>query len=128
MAAFKNVLYIGLAGACGTLARYGLAGLVQKLAGPSFPWGTFTVNALGCFLFGTIWILAGAGTAISPEARTFILVGFMGAFTTFSTYVSETGFFLADSQWQGVLANTVLNNVVGIALFFLGQALGRFII
>ncbi len=121
----QKLIFIALAGGLGTLARYGLAGLAQRWAGSGFPWGTLTVNALGCFLFGIIWVLASQRLALSPEIRVIVLVGFMGAFTTFSTYVFETGQMLENSQWLLAGGNILLHNAVGLALFFAGAALAR---
>ncbi len=121
----QKLLLISLAGGLGTLARYGLTGLVQRWSGAGFPWGTAAVNTFGCFLFGAIWAVVGERLALSGEARTVILIGFIGAFTTFSTFVSETGQLLADSEWLLAGANMVLQNVLGIVVFFLGLAVGR---
>ena len=121
----QKLLLIGLAGGVGTLARYGLAGLVQRWSGPAFPWGTVVVNAVGCFAFGIVWALASERLALSGEVRLIVLVGFMGAFTTFSTYVSETGEMLADSQWLLASGNILMQNAVGLALFFTGVAIVR---
>lgn len=123
----QKIIYLAGAGACGTLARYGLAGLVQRLVGTGFPWGTASVNALGCLLFGLIWTLTTERFIVSGELRLVLLTGFMGAFTTFSTFVAESGHLLADGQdWYG-LGNILLQNGVGLVLFFLGLALGRLI-
>ena len=121
----QKLLLIGLAGGLGSLARYGLCGLTQRWTGAAFPWGTVVVNTLGCFLFGLIWAIAGQRLALSAEARSIILIGFMGAFTTFSTFVSETGRLLAESQWLPAGGNILLQNALGIAVFFLGLAAGR---
>jgi CrcB protein len=115
---------LAAAGALGTLARYGLSGLVQRGLGASFPWGTLAVNALGCLAFGVFWAAAGQ-RLISGEMRTIVLIGFMGAFTTFSTLAAESGQLLADREWAMALANVLLHNVGGIVLFFAGAALGR---
>jgi fluoride exporter len=121
----QKLLWIALAGSLGALARYGFGGFVQKNAGGSFPWGTFAVNVTGCFLFGVVWSLAEERLLISSQTRTIVLVGFLGAFTTFSTYMFETGEFLRDSQWAFAVANIVLQNTVGIVCLFLGMAAGR---
>ena len=120
-----KILLIALAGAAGTLARYWIGGLVQRSSGSSFPWGTFTVNMLGCFLFGLVWSLAEERMVISAEARVVILVGFMGALTTFSSFVFETGTLLRDSQWALAFGNIALENLTGLVLLFLGFAAGR---
>ena len=124
---WQKMIYLAVAGACGTLARYGLAGLVQRVAGPSFPWGTVSVNGLGCLLFGVIWAMTSERFVGTSELRIILLTGFMGAFTTFSTFVAESGNLFADGQhWYG-LGNILLQNGVGLVLFFLGMALGRLI-
>jgi CrcB protein len=114
-----------MAGAAGTLSRYWLGGLVQRICGESFPWGTLAVNGLGCFLFGFVWSLAEERLVISGETRFLILTGFMGAFTTFSTFAFETGEQLRDSEWLLALGNVAAQLILGLALVFLGTALGR---
>lgn len=120
-----KLLLIGLAGAVGTLARYGLSGLVQRLGEFSFPWGTMTVNLLGCLLFGLVWAWAEGRLIITGEVRTIILVGFMGGFTTFSSFAFETGMLLRDGQWLPALANVAVQNLVGLAALALGILAGR---
>ena len=121
----RKLIYLAVFGILGTLARYWLAGAVQRLVGADFPWGTWAVNVLGCFLFGLVWVLAEERSLISGEMRVIILVGFMGAFTTFSTYVFESAQLAFDAQWMRLGANLVGQNVVGFAGFLLGMLLGR---
>ena len=121
----QKLLLIALAGGAGALARYGLGGLVQGWTSLSFPWGTFAVNAVGCFAFGLIWVLGGERSGLSIETRTILLVGFMGAFTTFSTFIFETNKLMADSQWLWAAGNILLHMVVGVAMLLAGIALGR---
>ncbi|MCY2928392.1 MAG: CrcB family protein [Planctomycetota bacterium] len=122
----QKLLLLFLAGGAGTLARYGLDGLVQRLSGAtSFPWGIAAVNLLGCFLFGLVGAMAAERGLISAEARLILLVGFMGAFTTFSTLIGETGGFLGDGQWFYAAANFGLQSAGGLILYFLGLAAGR---
>ncbi|MGD9723198.1 MAG: CrcB family protein [Pirellulales bacterium] len=124
---WQRLLLLAIAGALGTLARYGLGGLVQRIAPASFPWGTFAVNALGCLMFGIVWSLAEERALISGRTRIILLIGFMGAFTTFSTFAFETGQLLADSQWLLVAGNMLLQNAVGIGLLLAGIALGKLV-
>lgn len=122
-----KILLIALAGAFGTLCRYWLSGLAYDLLGRDFPWGTWAVNILGCFLFGLIWILAEERGLMSAQARILILTGFMGAFTTFSTFVFESGGLIHDGQWLRLALNVGGQNIVGFAALYLGTGLGRII-
>ncbi len=121
--------WIGLAvaGVLGTLARYGLSGLVQRIAGAGFPWGTAVVNLTGCFLFGLLWTLLDGRIQVRPEIRTTVFIGFFGAFTTFSSFVAETASLMRDSQWLYAGANIIGQNVLGIVVLLAGMALGRMV-
>jgi len=124
----QKLLLIGLAGALGSLARYGLSGLVQRRFSESvLPWGTICVNLLGCFVFGLLWSVMQERLSMSSDLRAIVLVGFMGAFTTFSTFVFETQGLMQDSLWLSAMGNIMLQNVVGIAALLCGLAVGRFI-
>jgi len=123
--AIRELGWLAIAGAVGTLARYGLQEFVQRKCGATFPWGTLAVNVLGCFLFGIVWALAEERLVISPDTRRILLVGFMGAFTTFSTFAFETAEFLRDAQWLMAAANVAAQNLVGIVAVILGIAVGR---
>jgi fluoride exporter len=120
-----KLVWLAIAGALGTLARYGLAGFVHRLHESGFPWGTLTVNLLGCFLFGIVVALAEDRMLIGGDTRLIVLVGFMGAFTTFSTYAFETGAMLRDAEWLFAAGNVLAQNALGVACFFVGAALGR---
>ena len=124
-AVVHKILLLALAGACGTLARYWLSGAVHGVLGRDFPWGTAVVNLLGCLLFGLVWVLADERQLIRAELRLVILVGFMGAFTTFSSLIFETGELLRGSQWLYAGLNLIGQNALGFAAFALGAALGR---
>ncbi len=120
-----KLLFIGLAGAAGALARYALAGFVQRFGNGSFPFGTVVVNLLGCFLFGLVWALAEDRLIISSQMRIILLVGFMGAFTTFSTFAFETTQMLRDAQWFSAVVNLTVQNVIGILALIVGLRIGR---
>lgn len=122
---WQKIALLALAGACGTLARYGLSGAVHRWFGGSFPWGTALVNIFGCLLFGIVWAAGSERATISPEARVIILTGFMGAFTTFSTFVSETSQLLAEAQLLIGFINMGVQLLAGSGAFFIGLALGR---
>lgn len=123
----KNLAWLALAGAAGTVLRYVLAGTTQRLLGAKFPWGTLVVNALGCFLFGLVWTLAEDRLVISGRTRFLILTGLMGALTTFSTFAFETSQLLDDSQWALAVANLLGQMGLGLTCIFLGLAAGRWL-
>ncbi len=124
---WKELCWLGLAGAAGTLSRFTVAGLLQSLAGERFPAGTLAVNLIGCFLFGLIWSLADERLIISGHTRFIILTGFMGAFTTFSTFGFETAELLRRAEWWQAAGNMLINNAGGIAGVFLGWGAGRWL-
>jgi CrcB protein len=120
-----KLIYLSLGGAAGTLSRYWLSGVAQRLAGSAFPYGTFAVNILGCLLFGTVWGFFENRLLPGSEVRLLVLTGFMGAFTTFSTYMFETAELVKFGQMAMALVNVVGQSLAGLALVMLGIALGR---
>ncbi len=122
---WQKLVGLAVAGACGSLLRYGLGGLVQRFHAGTFPWGTLAVNVLGCLLFGLAWSLLEWRLSLSPEARTVVLIGFLGAFTTFSTFVFESDRLLGDAQWVLATLNVVGSLALGLGAYRLGTLLGR---
>jgi CrcB protein len=120
-----KLIGLAVAGACGALARYGLSGLFQRGQQIGFPWGTLTVNVLGCFLFGLIWTLTQQRFTVSPETRAIILVGFLGSFTTFSAFLFETDQMLEQGEWLMAGLNLAGELGLGLAAYLLGAFLGR---
>lgn len=121
----KTIALIAVAGALGALARWGLSGVVQRGAGDAFPWGTFAVNVVGCFLFGLVWTAATERDLFSPAARTILLTGFLGAFTTFSTFAFETDRLLIEGRPVAALANVAGHVVLGLVAVGVGFWAGR---
>ena len=121
----KNLIWIAIAGSCGATARYGVYLLTNKMYQGSFPWATIIVNLFGCLLFGLIYSLSEDRLAISNETRLILLVGFVAAFTTFSTFAFENVELMRHSKWFFLGLNVSIQNIVGIAFVFLGTALGR---
>ncbi len=120
-----KLIWLGLAGALGTLARYGVVLAVGRVAGTGFPWGTLAVNLGGCFLFGLVLTLSRERGLLAAVPAELVLVGFMGAFTTFSSYVGD-GVLLAQGARTGhALLNVMLQNLGGFASFLAGAALAR---
>ncbi|XAL99244.1 CrcB family protein [Phycisphaeraceae bacterium D3-23] len=122
---WKTLVGIAIAGAVGTLARYGLSTLIDRKFEHSF-YGTLAANALGCLLFGVVlaWVLARVSTDPNHPARLILLTGFMGAFTTFSAYAYLSHDLIGRQQWGAALGHILAHNVLGIALFVAGLALG----
>jgi CrcB protein len=121
----RNLIWIAIAGSCGATARYGVYLLTNKLYQGGFPWATIAVNLFGCLLFGLIYSLSEHKLAISSETRLILLVGFVAAFTTFSTFAFENVELMRNSEWLMLGLNISIQNVVGIAFVFLGVSLGR---
>jgi fluoride exporter len=122
-----RLVLLFLAGGCGALARFGLSGCVHRFYGGELPLGTFVVNLVGCLLFGFIWTLADERMIISGETRFLILIGFVGSFTTFSTFSYETQALLRDAQWLLAAGNVIGQCLLGIVAVILGIALGRLV-
>ncbi len=108
-------------GALGALGRYLVAGWLQSWAGSSFPWGTVGVNLIGSFLLGFV-IKASLLGGWTGELRLFVAVGFLGAFTTFSTFAFEALELLRSGQGAEALAYTGINLVAGVLLVAFGMA------
>ncbi|MEW5737005.1 MAG: CrcB family protein [Thermodesulfobacteriota bacterium] len=123
----QKILLLGAAGALGALSRYFLAGLVHRLHPSTFPWGTAVVNLTGCLLAGFLWSFFETRMPVSGQTRTVVMVGFMGAFTTFSTFVLETGELFRASQWAYAVFNLAFQNGVGLCALVAGIALGRLV-
>lgn len=110
---------IAAGGALGALARFGVNGWIQGLAGVAFPWGTLIVNVSGSFLFGLSLRLL-EGTDASPELRAGLLVGVLGAFTTFSTFSFEAVQLLREGQPGRAAAYVGGSVLLGLAALLLG--------
>ena len=119
-----TILYIALGGVAGTLARYGLQGLIQPRAG-TFPTGTLIVNLAGSLALGFIVRYATGSTVVSPELRGGLTIGFCGAFTTMSTFSYESMALLSDGDyWRAGLY--MGGTIVGcLAAIVLGAALAN---
>ena len=119
------LLGVFLLGGLGAVARIWIGGAVQRAWGTSFPIGTVVVNILGCLLFGIVWALAEQRQLLSHETRFLILSGFMGAFTTFSTFAFESHFLILEGRTAIAMANLVGQCGLGLLAIQLGIRLGR---
>jgi fluoride exporter len=116
---------IAIFGAVGTLARYGLQGLVQIRIGSTFPYGTLLINLSGCFLLGLIGQFTLNRMVISPDWRVAIAVGFFGGYTTFSSFGWETAKMLEDGEWVRASAYVGASVVAGLFLSVAGIRLAN---
>lgn len=123
----EKVALIAALGAMGTVARYGVATFIQRNTQAGFPYGVMAVNLFGSLLFGLVWALTEEKGWISENARAIVLVGFMGAFTTFSTFAFDNMQMARASQWTWFAANIVVSNIAGVALVFAGFRLGKMV-
>jgi fluoride exporter len=119
------LLWVGLGGFLGAIARYLLGGWVAARAGAVFPWGTFVINVTGSFILGFFLAFAQDRPWLYPQARLMFAVGFVGAYTTFSTYSYESIRLMMDGQFALAAFNIVGSVALGLAAAFAGVALGR---
>jgi CrcB protein len=115
-----RMVLIALMGAVGTLARYGLQGVVQYRSGSEFPYGTLVVNLSGCLLLGFLGQLTLNRMVISPEWRIAITIGFFGGYTTFSTFGWETAKMLQDGEWLHAAVYASASMFAGLLLTLAG--------
>ncbi|HEU5289350.1 MAG TPA: fluoride efflux transporter CrcB [Cyclobacteriaceae bacterium] len=120
-----KIMLVLAGGALGTLARFYTSTFAQKYVTNGFPIGTLMVNLTGSFVIGLLWGLFENQQATS--LRTFLFVGILGGFTTFSAYSIETLNLFRDGYLRQAILNILLNNVVGILLALGGLTLAKFI-
>jgi CrcB protein len=119
-----NALLVGSGGFAGAVFRYTLGGVVHRhLPSTTFPYGTLSVNLLGCMLVGALAGLAESRQVFAPELRTFAFIGLLGGFTTFSTFGYETVAMARDGEYLRAASNIGLHMVLGLALVWLAYAL-----
>jgi fluoride exporter len=122
-----RLVLIAVFGAIGTLARYGLQGVVQIKMGSTFPYGTLLINLTGCFFLGLLGQLMLNRIIVSPEMRMAIAVGFFGGYTTFSSFGWETAKMLEAGEWLWATTYIAASVVFGVILSVAGIRLaGRF--
>ncbi len=122
MELFYKLGIIGAGGFCGAILRYLVSGCIQQSSGLAFfPIGTMGVNLIGCFFIGLVTLLVEAKGALSPEMRTFVLIGILGAFTTFSTFGNETFTLLKESRIDLAILNSVVQVIAGLIMVWLGR-------
>lgn len=123
----QKLLFIGLAGLLGTLSRYFLSGWAARKFGETFPMGTLLVNLIGCFLIGFLFYLMQERFLVNQTLRTIILIGFLGGFTTFSSFGMQTFTLLRDGEFGFAVLNIVVSNVGGLILVWAGYSLAKLV-
>jgi len=119
-----NATVVGLGGFLGAIGRYGLSGLIHRqIPHTVFPYGTIAVNLLGCLGIGVVAGLAESRQMFDAELRTFVLIGILGGFTTFSTFGNETFQMIRDEQYLRATTNVGVQVILGLMLVWIGYAI-----
>ncbi|MFO7827715.1 MAG: fluoride efflux transporter CrcB [Bacteroidales bacterium] len=121
----KTALFIGLGGFMGSIARYYVSkiNLIPALA--AIPFGTLLVNIAGSFILGILTGIADRSMLLSVEWRLFLMVGFCGGFTTFSTFASENLMMMRNANFQGMFLYTIISVVLAFLFVYLGYNLSK---
>lgn len=118
-----RLFFLVLAGGLGAVSRYALSAGLNSCDWCGKPWGVLICNLIGCFLFGVLSIYLTRN--FTPDLKLIVLTGFLGAFTTFSTFIFDTVDLLEQSRYAAAAANLVLHNLLGIMMVLGGVLLGR---
>jgi CrcB protein len=116
-------LWVAIGGALGSVARFWCSGFVAQTVGGTFPWGTMLVNVVGSFVIGFFGTLTGPDGRflVAPDARTFVMVGFCGGYTTFSSFSLQTLTLAYESEWLEAGGNILLSVVLCLLSVWLGH-------
>jgi CrcB protein len=121
-----KILMVGMGGFAGSLCRYIVSDLSHRLFNdPFFPYGTLTVNVGGCLLIGLLGGLSETRQIFTPEVRAMIFIGFLGGFTTFSTFGYEIFTVARDGQFISAMTNLMLHLVLGFGAVWLGFSMSK---
>ena len=121
---FKKLVLVMCGGGLGAASRYAAGMLAARYWGTNFPWGTLAVNLSGCFLIGLLFSLADRVRLLTPDMRLFLITGYLGALTTFSSFALETVNAGRAGMTLQPLLNILANNVGGLSLTIFGYWLG----
>jgi fluoride exporter len=123
-----SIIFVALGGALGSVFRYLLSTWTQTASKSiDFPYGTLTVNLIGCFVIGFLAQLAEARGVFTSESRSFMFIGILGGFTTFSSFGNETINLFRDGESFNALANIGANVIFGLILVWLGRTVAYWI-
>ena len=121
------MLYIALGGSVGAVSRYLISGAVSRTSNEIFPWGTMVVNLFGSLLIG-FFIELFSRSLIPENLRSFLIIGFLGAFTTFSAYAMESIDLLRGNEIKFFFQNVLIHNMLGLICVIFGIYLSRIVI
>ena len=121
----RNLIFVGIGGFIGSVARYLVAVMFAGQFTSVFPYATLTVNIVGCFLIGILYALSDRGNILSPEWRVFLTTGFCGGFTTFSTFSYESLRLMQDGEYLYLAMYVLASLFVGLGATFVGITLIR---
>jgi CrcB protein len=121
----NEILVISLGAILGANARWIISRYAARILGPVFPYGTLVINVSGSFVVGFFMIWTTERVLLDPRWRLLMVVGFCGAFTTFSSFAFETMAYFEQGQWLLMSANFLSNNLLCLAAVLAGMALAR---
>lgn len=120
-----NYLMVGAGGFLGAVVRYGIAAWIGQRWGRSYPLGTLVINVSGSFLIGLLMTLLTVRLMVNPQWRLLLVVGFLGAYTTFSTFEYETDTLLMDGELLLAALNVVLSVFLGFVALKIGEVIAK---
>ena len=123
---FLRILFVAAGGAVGAVTRYVVSHAVAAATRSQFPWGTFVVNAAGCFAIGVLMV--GTSRLVHhPNSQAMLVTGFIGALTTFSTFSLETVILMERQAYWQAAANVLLSLAIGVVFVLAGGGLARLV-
>lgn len=120
-----DYLWVGIGGFLGANARYGMTRLVADRLGATWPWGTFLINVIGALLIGILLTMLIEHAVADPIWRQVIVIGFLGGYTTFSSYTFEAIALAQRGEWGAATLYVLGSNILGLIACAAGIALAR---
>lgn len=120
-----QIFWVALGGSLGAVSRFMLSSWLNEVNTSAFPWGTYAVNVIGSCVFGVLFVLVFANQPGREELRLLVLVGFLGAFTTFSTFSFETVRLMESGLWLLALSNVLLSVITCVLGTWIGMGIAR---
>ncbi|AMP88654.1 fluoride efflux transporter CrcB [Legionella pneumophila] len=121
-------LAVAIGGSLGAISRYLVTIMAQNMWGIKFPYGTLLVNTVGSFLAGFFLIVLAGRFSAEESFRLFLFTGFLGAFTTFSSFAAESLFMFEQGYWFKLITNILVNNVGSLFMVFIGTLVAKYVL